>query len=368
MIKILHMRPRLELGGVSAHMALLSEGLVQRGHHAAVATSGGEALATIKALGLTIGICPSLYPSDVLNLLLSVLRINLLARTGGFDIMHSHHRFTTTVGYLVSRITGIPLIATIHEFKLNHRGLSRFWTGQAAIVPSRALRDHLIAHYNLPTERVHVIHNAVKFPPVDKHSPLRDGSLRIGYVGRLSPEKGPRYFLESVPLIRQFVPEACFFVIGSGPDEQALRSQAALVGLAPDQVFLGHRTDIPTQLCALDIVVIPSLAESFSLVALEAMHQGRPVVASNVGGIPEVVQDGETGMLVAPRDAPALARAVCRLAADPALRQSMGARAVAVAQSAFSPDRMVEETIMVYERVMRDSSGRSKQRKCNDNG
>jgi len=354
-IKVLHMRPQLEIGGVSTHMALLSEGLVQRGHQPAVATAGGEALAPFNALGLTINICSSLYPSSMFNLLLSVLRINLLAQAGRFDIMHSHHRFTTTVGYLVSQITGIPLIATVHEFKLNHRGLSQFWTGQITIVPSHALREHLITHYHLPPQRVHVIHNAIKFPPVDKPTLRQDGPLRIGYIGRLSPEKGPRYFLESVPLIRQIVPEARFLVIGSGPDEQALRSQAALVGLEPDQVFLGHRTDVPAQLCTLDIVVIPSLAESFSLVALEAMHQGCAVVASNVGGISEVVQDGETGILVPPGDVPALARAVCRLAADPVLRQSMGERAVVVAREMFSVDRMVEQTIAVYKQVMPDS-------------
>jgi glycosyltransferase involved in cell wall biosynthesis len=347
-MKILFMRPRVELGGVAAHMELLSAGLQRHNVAVSLATAGGESLGRFTKLRIPVFECPSLHPSSVPNLLRSVLRLGALVRSADYDLLHSHHRFTTTVGRFVSRLSGVPLLATVHEFKQNHRAMTWLWTGDAAIVPSNALREHLIAHYNVPPGRVHVVYNAVEAPRPSTEELTHNRPLRVGYIGRLSPEKGARYFLDSVPLIRSVVPDVRFVIAGTGPEEPELRKQASALGLDPTELFLGSSSNVPMLLKSLDLVVVPSLAESFSLVALEAMHYGRPVVASAVGGIPEVVRHEETGLLVPPGDAAALAQAVKVLAVDPARRAAMGARAIEVARTTFSPVALVEQTLAVY--------------------
>lgn len=351
-MNILFIRPQAELGGVSAHMALLSAGLSQRGHTVTLATAGGDALPRLQHSGAKIFLCSPLYPSRPANLVIAVLRLLPLVRSGNFQVIHSHHRFTTTVGRIISRLSGIPLVITIHEFKRDHGGIAWLWSGDTMITPSKALRDHLVMSYQLRPSTIHVIPNAVEQPKTQLEiSVAKPGMLTIGFIGRLSVEKGARYFLESVPLIRQQFPHVNFLIAGIGPEMQSLQALAQAVGLAPKQVFLGAHADVPTLLQQLDLVVVPSLDESFSLVALEAMHQGRPVVASAVGGIPEVVSDGETGLLVAPRSPAALAEAVCRLLADPASCIAMGRAGMIRARGEFSADTLVERTLALYKLV-----------------
>ena len=132
---------------------------------------------------------------------------------------------------------------------------------------------------------------------------MEPGSQIVGVVARLEPEKGHPTLLEAWPLVLRAVPDAYLLIVGEGSRRDALEAQARELRIAHRVVFTGRRDDVPAVTAALDVAVLPSYREAQGLVILEAMALSRPVVASNVGGIPEMIEDGVTGLLVPPHDA-----------------------------------------------------------------
>ena len=177
--------------------------------------------------------------------------------------------------------------------------------------------------------------------------------LVVGYLGRLSVEKGARYLVESIPLAEKQCPGTRYLVFGDGSEEHHLRELAKRLDISDSTLSFRGWCDARDAMRQLDIVVVPSLEEGFGMVALEAMRESLPVVASDVGGLPEVVAHGESGLLVPPRDPPAIASAVCRLLKDPELRLRFGRRGREILEERFSLEDMVRSTIQVYESVLR---------------
>ena len=172
-------------------------------------------------------------------------------------------------------------------------------------------------------------------------------------VGRLDPQKGHLDLIGALRRVVAALPSVHLVIAGapqqaSAAYEQALRATTAAPELATRVHWAGHRDDVPALLAACDIVVQPSHWEGFGLVLVEAMAARRPVVATAVSAIPEVVRDGETGLLVPPHDPDALARALLQLCGDPEHRTRLGAAGAARVQSHFTAERMVRETLAVY--------------------
>jgi glycosyltransferase involved in cell wall biosynthesis len=172
---------------------------------------------------------------------------------------------------------------------------------------------------------VSLIHNGVDLERYDHQDPcctlreeygLPDDASIVGIVARLEPEKGHPTLLEAWRLVLREVPSAYLLVVGEGSRYDALAEQAAELGVSDHVVFTGRRDDVPAVTAALDVAVLPSYREAQGLTVLEAMALSRPVVASNVGGIPEMIEDGVTGLLVPPHDPTALAGAIVRLLRD----------------------------------------------------
>jgi glycosyltransferase involved in cell wall biosynthesis len=143
-----------------------------------------------------------------------------------------------------------------------------------------------------------------------------------------------------------------WLVIGEGPERPALEAHARAMGISDSVRFLGHRNDIPTIMASLDLLVHPTSGEGFGLVLLEAMTQATPIVATRVGALPEIVEDGVTGVLVPPRDAPALSASIERMLGDSAILRSMGDAGRQRFERLFTINRMVTETLEVYEKLL----------------
>lgn len=183
---------------------------------------------------------------------------------------------------------------------------------------STAIRRLLIEQYGVAPDRVEVLLPAV----TDVLAPVPEPRLRpprpvVGLIGRLVPEKGGHVFLRAVSLVRAVVPQARFVVVGDGPLRDTLEQRAASLGVADVVDFVGFRSDVRELMCALDVLAVPSLSDGSPLVVLEAMATGVPVVASETGGLPDLVRPGENGLLVRPGDAEDLARAIVSLLLDP---------------------------------------------------
>jgi glycosyltransferase involved in cell wall biosynthesis len=231
------------------------------------------------------------------------------------------------------------------------------------LVNADAIRRWLIAD-GYPAERIRVIGNGIDLAPFG--APHVRGALQqalqleprtplVLVVSRLVPRKGIEEFLEAAALTAPRHATAHFVVAGVHEQEgypEQLERLATRLGLGRRVHFLGPRNDVPALLADAAVAVLPSLSEGLSNVLLEAMASGAPVVATRVGGAPEVVEDGVTGLLVPPGDAPALARSVLRLLADPALGWRMGAAARDLVHTRFSLEAMVEQTTAVYDALL----------------
>ena len=361
-MNVLMLRPQLELGGVSAHMKLLARGLIERGHRVEVATAGGAWAPLLRTANIPLFDFP-FYPSNPVNLIRSVALLRRFVQEHQIDLLHSHHRFTTIIGWLVRGITRAPLIATVHEFKDNGKLTAALWANTMTIVPSNALKSHLVSFYGARSSDIFVIPHSIAPPnaafdrsPADcRHTfSASPQDILIGYIGRLSPEKGARFFVESIPLIMRSFPGARFMIVGTGPEEASLRAAASALGLDADALFVGGCEDVDALLERLDLLVIPSLREGFSLIALEAMRAGCPVVATTAGGLPEVVRDGSTGVLVPPGSPAGLAAAAGQLLADPDQRHRLSMQARQIFQAEYSPSVMIARTLEAYQRVLRN--------------
>jgi glycosyltransferase involved in cell wall biosynthesis len=194
-----------------------------------------------------------------------------------------------------------------------------------------------------------------------------EGSPLVGVVARLEPEKGHATLIDAWPLVLDRVPEARLLIIGEGSQRATLEAQADGLGLlgeacAPDRcvgtrkarpgakiLFTGLRDDVPAVTAALDVAVLPSYREAQGMAILEAMALRRPVVATQVGGVPEMIESGRTGLLVPPRDAPALADGIVRLLTDHPLADMLARAGHDFVHANFSVEHMVRAISAIYE-------------------
>ena len=272
-----------------------------------------------------------------------------LARARGARILHVHGYAAADFGRLAARAAGAKLV--LHEHFADPRMPSyqaladrilRHRT-DGAIAVSRSTRDFLVRERFVPAGRVRLIWNGApldEFAPVPLDRALRvrrelglpDEALVVGTIGRLSAQKGHRFLLDAAALVLPRVPAARVLIAGDGDLMDALRQQATALGIADRVVFAGHRTDVPDLLGALDVFCISSLYEGTPLALFEAMAAGRAIVSTAVDGCVEVLEDGTTGVLVPPADAPALAGGLERVLADGALREALGRQALAASR------------------------------------
>lgn len=207
------------------------------------------------------------------------------------------------------------------------------------VANSYAAADRLLAE-RVPARKISVVPNGLnfaQFKPREQRARLR----KVIVVANMRSEKGHDVLIDAAARLLPGVPDATFECVGGGPEHDTLLAKAASRGLSNAFTFLGHREDVPARLHAADIFVLPSRSEAFPNSVLEAMAAGMPVVASGVGGILEIVDEGRTGLLVPPGDAEALADRLGRLMADPALGAKLGDTARADVEARYSFERMV---------------------------
>ena len=263
----------------------------------------------------------------------------------GADILHLHGYGATTFGRMAAAIRGLPVI--LHEHanltdtpwfqKLADRLLAP--STDLALAVSKSTSDFVIRARQMPADRVKIVYLGV---PLEEFSRtrtdeevnrarreigVRDGETAIGTVTRLHDSKGNSYLVDAAAIVLKERPNARFFLVGEGPLQSDLEAQAAALGLGDRFVFHGFARDVAAVVSAFDMSVFPSLWEGTPLTVFEALAMGKPIVATDADGLLDVLTAGRDALIVPRRDAPALARAIIRLADDPALRRSLGEEA-----------------------------------------
>ena len=281
------------------------------------------------------------------------------------DLVHLHSPVAggQAIPALAARLAGVPAtVATYHQIQARRlsaksRAINRL-THTAlvdrTVAVSHGVRHSLVSATGLPEARIQVIHNGIDDPKDLVASttprPPVDGEVRIGYFGRLSPEKGLPDLLEGLALLAPRCPSARTLIVGDGPERAALEAMASRLGIADRVLFLGFRADARRIMAQVDVVVHVPVYEGFGLVVLEAMAAGRPVVTNDApGGVAEIVVHGETGLVVPASCPESLAQALAYLAEDPHERERLGESGRIRRAQHFSARGMVERITMAYE-------------------
>lgn len=299
--------------------------------------------------------------------LLLIWRLYRLLREGNYDLIHSHLIHADLYGTLAAKLAGVPIIvSTKHNenvfrrhpfYAFLDRTAARF--ADKIITISDSLKRFAVEVEGLDVEKIVRIHYGLD----PTHASTGDAARRslraelgIGrdrplaaIVARLIPQKGHGYLLHAFKRVLGALPEARLLVVGEGYLREELESLAEELGVASNVTFTGFRRDVPRIMDGIDLFVLSSLWEGFGLVLLEAMAASKPIVATMVSAIPEIVLHGETGILVPPNDPELMAEGITKLLTQPTLARQMGCKGKQRLEQEFSAQKMIAATELLYD-------------------
>ena len=351
---VLQLLPSLEVGGVERGVLDLSKGLIARGHRVSVVSSGGRLVERLVTLGAVHHRLP-VHEKSPATMWSCIPAVTQIMTTTGVDLVHARSRVPAWIGWAAARRAQRPFVTTAHGFYRPHLASCVMGWGRSVIAPSEALGRYVVDELHVLPERLRIIPRGVDLgefrfqPPAPHHQ----GPWRIGLFGRLSVIKGHDIALRACErLIRQgHAVTLCIAgdTVGS-PLRASLEPLINTLRLQEAVEWLGLRDDMPALMSSMDLVVVPSVyPESFGRVVIEAQAVGRPVVASQIGALADLDEDGRNGLLVRPGDAEGLAQAIERFITDSSLRLRCIEAGRKRVESDWGLDRMVERTLEVYE-------------------
>ncbi len=388
-MRVMHVVHSLTVGdGVAQVVMQLVQCLQRQGiqHGIACLVERGDRAVEAEDLGVSvfeIGALSSASPVYIPHNLLALRRLIALMRRWQPDVVHAHEFFSGTLGRVAAWAASVPrAVLTLHNTDLWKRGihvaLDRLLTRatDGIVANSGAVRAFAIQRGRLAPEHVTVIHNGLDLDPfLQARNPasaraklgLEPSATVIGTVGGLVEQKGHIWLLRAAATLRTQIPGLKVVLVGGdGHPSECVRPQlldaVRDLGLQDTVLFPGKRTDIPEILPAFDLFVLPSEWEGFGLVLVEAMASGLPVVATTVGGIPEVIGSPDVGTLVPPKDPGALADAIRSLMADDRRRAEMARLGRERAIECFSAQRMAADYRELYASLPRDERGETERR------
>ena len=383
--KILRVIARLNMGGPALHVAYLTAGLRERGYDttlvagslargedsmAFVADARNVDIVRIDELGREI---------SPLRDLMATIKLARLIRRDRPDILHTHTAKAGTVGRAAALLAGRkapPIVVhTFHGhvlrgyfgplsswfFRLLERWLAKSTTALIAVSPQ--VRDDLVALGVAPPARVVVIRLGIELRErvageqngrVDsrRYLGIEADRFAVGWIGRMTAVKRTDDVLVAFKRLRDEGVDAVLCMVGDGPDRAQLEQRAHDLGIVRETLFVGYQEDVAPFYAAFDALVLPSSNEGTPVSAIEALAAGRPVVATRVGGVPDVVVEGEDGFLVEPGATDDLADRLVRLARDPELRERMGQAGRERVLPRYAVDRLVDDVDRLYRSLL----------------
>jgi glycosyltransferase involved in cell wall biosynthesis len=285
---------------------------------------------------------------------------------GRYHLVHTHLLHAGLYGRLAGRIAGTRVISTYHNDNPFHltqglKQINRVTTSMCCqvICISKAVQGFVHKQIGVPLNRLNVIYYGLEPVLFRSSMPRLRSDLGIGptdpvvgIVARLIEQKGHIYLLQAMRFLLDDIPSVHLLIVGEGELRPYLESLTAQLRIKEHVHYLGFRTEASNLMHEFDVFVLPSLFEGFGLVLLEAMAAAKPIVATQVSAIPEIVADGETGLLVPPRDPMALAQALRQLIMNPGLACDLGHCGRRRLEQRFTVRKMVEDTVKVYQSVL----------------
>lgn len=360
-MKILQVCSATQMGGGEVHVADLVRSLASRGHTVYLAVRPDSPLR-----GPLAGVKASWHEMSLRNSLdlQSAREIAQLVREHCIDIVHAHMGRDYLVAALACKqAPAAKLVLTRHHYLPLKRGALYRWMLRdlaAVIAVSESVRESVIERLQLPPERVRMLPNWIDpamFNPSDRDAARAMFRIRsntvVACIGQITEAKGQEEFVRAAASLARIRSDVEFLIAGEEhvegkPFTQHLSRLAGSLGLGDKLRFLGHVTHIPELLAAVDVVVVPSWDEGFSLVTIEAMAARRPVLVSNVGGIAGIIKDNVTGLMFPPRDVAALTDKLLWLVSDAPLRERLSVQGQRDVYIRFGRDHIIDQIEALY--------------------
>ena len=298
-----------------------------------------------------------------------VKELRTLMKQRNIQIVRTHEYRANLHGRLAALLAKVPcIVGSVHNVynardkKLNRRILNRYlgiFTDRVVAV-SEEVKKEIVRYDSVPENKVAVIYNGVdrkRFVDIDAQSIRSEFHIPkstpiIGTVGRFFPQKGQKYLLEAVAKVRNKFPHIAVFVIGDGSLKEELQDHTKKLNIEQNIIFTGVRRDIPALLAAMDIFIFPSLWEGFGNALVEAMAAGKPIIATDIPSVREILDSGKSGIVVPPANSEAIARSLDLLLSDRALAENLGNAARERALSSFTIDSTVRGYSSLYRSIL----------------
>jgi glycosyltransferase involved in cell wall biosynthesis len=383
-IKVLRVIARLNMGGPALHVAYLTAGLRERGYDTTLVAGslarGEDSMDFVaEQLGIRVEHIAELRRDiSAVHDLRAVLSLARMIRRERPTILHTHTAKAGAVGRLAALLAGgarPPIVVhTFHGhvlrgyfgpvrtfgFRQLERWLARMTTALVAVSPE--VRDDLVKLGVAPRDRFTVVRLGIR---LDERVADRDGRdetrrvlgigpdcFTVGWIGRMTAVKRTSDVLLAFKRLRERGVDARLCMVGDGPDREPLERRAHELGIMRNTLFLGYQEDVAPFYAAFDAMILPSGNEGTPVSAIEALAAGRPVVATRVGGVPDVVRDGEDGFLVDTGDVDTLADRLVQLAEDSDLRRAMGEAGRSRVLARYSVERLVDDVDRLYRTLL----------------
>ncbi|HAJ57721.1 MAG TPA: lipopolysaccharide heptosyltransferase II [Candidatus Omnitrophica bacterium] len=359
-MNILQIVPELNVGGVETGTIDLAKYLVKCGHKCVVVSAGGELVKELDACGIR----HYRLPVDSKAFWVMIRAARALARIiedEHIEIVHARSRVPAWVAFMGTLQARAIFVTTAHGSYSKHIFSYMMGWGKYTIVPSSVIGRRMVDDFGVPFKNIRLIPRSVDLGRYFFHD-IRDKGPQeeflIGVIGRITPIKGQIYFLKALAKVLRSLPHVKAQLVGSvsaGKDNYMEELEVCIrrLGLSDSIKFLGLRRDIPELLSHMDCLVMPSIAEeSFGRVIVEAQASGVPVVATRVGGVVEIIDDGKDGILVHPRDPDGLAEAILRILKDPEFAYELACAGRKKVEDKFSLEKMADDTIKVYREAL----------------
>ncbi len=292
------------------------------------------------------------------------------------DVVHGHLQFSSILCSLFGWRRAVPSVATVHTLEgpemANRDGLRRWLMYKILerfcdrVICLSKTAEAFVRKNGLARARIEVLPNGIDLAVFEPRSTSERHALRatleipegvplILAVAVLRPPKGIDRLIRALPTICETIDDAQLLIVGDGPERGRLEQLATDIGIRDRVTFTGQRADVPDLMSIADVFVLPTLDDAQPTVVMEAMASRLPVIASRVGGIPDMIADGVDGLLVPPDDVAALEAAVSSILSDPARQADVAAAGRATVEEKFSLDRQVERLTGLYEELLEDS-------------
>ena len=384
-VRVLRVIARLNMGGPALHVAYLTAGLAKRGYDTTLVAGslapGEDSMAFVAdELGVDVVRIDELHREiSPARDVVAAVRLARLIRKIRPHILHTHTAKAGAVGRAAALLAGSArppvVVHTFHghvlrgyfdpvrarAFRQLERTLARSTTALVAVSPQ--VRDDLVELDVAPATRFAVVRLGIELDQrvasgsngrgeTRRVLGIGEGPFTVGWIGRMTGIKRTDDVLLAFKSLRERGIDARLCLVGDGPDRDQVERRAHELGVMRETLFLGYQEQVSSFFSAFDVFILPSANEGTPVTAIEALAAGKPVVATRVGGIPDVVRDGEDGFLVEPGDVDALGERLAQLARDKPLRERMGKAARARVRERYSVERLVDDVDRLYRSLL----------------